>query len=71
MEIRHYRWLQDEGIIKYKFVEIRILCLYLLMSSKTLDKSLTMDIEYVDILTEENLSSFQTVSMNLIYWSVR
>ena len=41
------------------------------MSSKTLDKSLTMDIEYVDILTEENLSSFQTVNMDLIYWSVR
>ena len=40
------------------------------MSSKTLDKSLTMDIEYVDILTEENLSSFQTVNMDLIYWSV-
>ena len=41
------------------------------MSSKTLDKSLTMDIEYVDILTEENLSSFQAVNIYIIYWSVR
>ena len=30
-----------------------------------------MDIEYVDILTVENLSLIQVANMDLIYWSVR
>ena len=30
-----------------------------------------MDIEYVDVLTGENLSSIQVANMDLIYWSVR
>ena len=31
----------------------------------------TMDIEYVDIMTGENLLSIQVATMVLIYWSVR
>ena len=31
----------------------------------------TMDIQYVDILTGENLSSIQVANMDLIYWLVR
>ena len=30
-----------------------------------------MDIEYGDILTEENLSSIRVANMDLIYWEVR
>ncbi len=30
-----------------------------------------MDIEYVDILTGENLSIFKVANMDLLYWSVR
>ena len=29
-----------------------------------------MDIEYVDILTSDNLQSIQLANINLIYWSI-
>ena len=30
-----------------------------------------MDVEYMDILTRENLSPIKVAKMDLIYWSVR
>ena len=36
-----------------------------------MESILTMDIEYVDILTGKNLSSIYVANMELIYWSIR